>query len=761
MSASTFSIYKRIISKSFLIGLLFFVVLYNISIVHAAYERYATGDTAVIGEFVYEDDFTPSSADCTVFIYNSSGSLIVNGTTMTEDANGWHHYSYSIPSSGPEGIWPSYMSCGTVMGGDLVKMDKSFVVGATVVSTTTLANSVWTSTTRTLTSFGTLVSDVWSNSVRTLTGASLDTGSLATQSDVVTASSSLAAAISAGTVSVNSNTNATILSASTSLASFINANTNSQISSAITTINNNTNATVLTASTSLASTIPTAVWSASARSLTTFGTLAADVWTNGTRTLTSGSTLTASDVWTYATRRLSDGTLDTGSLATAANLTSTETAINNNTNSASSSLNASIVSNTSGITSAVNANVNSASSSLAAAISAGTVSVNSNTNATVLSASTSLASFINANTNSQISSAITTINNNTNATVLTASTSLASTIPTAVWSASARSLTTFGTLAADVWNASTRTLTSLTLSSQSPWTVNTSDFGTITAGSTYLATVNTIYNGTIVDSANVPTITIYDPSRNVVVNNVAMTRTSVGTYTYSYTTPVNAEAGTWESVFSTTVESGKTLPGNDYWTVVTNPAQVIINSISDNITPEVAANITITNEGLGGNEYQYEWCVVSGVNNPCGGGDDVFHAIAAKYINPGEDFNTTLTATVPNAGNYYFKVVVYFGTDSSGASRTFTAVAPTSPPSGGGGGGGGGSGGGGSVPPATGICRRADFNCDTKINSIDFSILLYFWKSRPPFTNIYVDINKDGKIDSVDFSILLYEWGKK
>jgi hypothetical protein len=241
-----------------------------------------------------------------------------------------------------------------------------------------------------------------------------------------------------------------------------------------------------------------------------------------------------------------------------------------------------------------------------------------------------------------------------------------------------------------------------------------------------------------------------------------MTRTAVGTYTYSYTTAGNAAAGTWESVFSTTVESGKTLPGNDYWTVVTNPAQVIINNVSDNTIPEVAANITITNEGLSGNEYQYEWCVVSSSDNTCGGGDDVFHALAAKYINPGEDFNTTLTASVPNAGNYYFKVIVYFGTDSSGASRTFTAVAPTStPPPSGGGGGGGGSSSASVIDSVTGNCRRADFNCDTKINSIDFSILLYFWKSRPPFSNKYVDINKDGKIDSVDFSILLYEWGKK
>ncbi|MDR3558754.1 MAG: hypothetical protein P4L61_04445 [Candidatus Pacebacteria bacterium] len=43
---------------------------------------------------------------------------------------------------------------------------------------------------------------------------------------------------------------------------------------------------------------------------------------------------------------------------------------------------------------------------------------------------------------------------------------------------------------------------------------------------------------------------------------------------------------------------------------------------------------------------------------------------------------------------------------------------------------------------------------------IDFSILLYFWGSSPPFGNPYVDIKKDNKIDATDFSIMLYEWNR-
>ena len=138
------------------------------------------------------------------------------------------------------------MICGTVARGDLVKVDKSFVVDWEKVSTSTIKEvvdesltvatsslaavigasteaavssassslfatlpaSIWSFSGRTLTSFGTLVADtasaVWSSVTRTLTGAGLNSGSLATLSDVQTATSSLASAISAGTSSLTS-----------------------------------------------------------------------------------------------------------------------------------------------------------------------------------------------------------------------------------------------------------------------------------------------------------------------------------------------------------------------------------------------------------------------------------------------------------------------------------------------------------------------------------------------------------------------------
>lgn len=79
-------------------------------------------------------------------------------------------------------------------------------------------------------------------------------------------------------------------------------------------------------------------------------------------------------------------------------------------------------------------------------------------------------------------------------------------------------------------------------------------------------------------------------------------------------------------------------------------------------------------------------------------------------------------------------------------------------------GGGGGGGGLQIIPPppeaiAPSVCSGADFNLDGVVDSVDFSILLYFWQSKSPFDNPCVDINGDKSVNSIDFSILLYQWG--
>jgi hypothetical protein len=58
-------------------------------------------------------------------------------------------------------------------------------------------------------------------------------------------------------------------------------------------------------------------------------------------------------------------------------------------------------------------------------------------------------------------------------------------------------------------------------------------------------------------------------------------------------------------------------------------------------------------------------------------------------------------------------------------------------------------------------CSKADLNCDTKVNLVDFSIAAY-WYKRPisaSFASIEKErLNGDGKIDLVDFSIMAYYW---
>ncbi len=206
------------------------------------------------------------------------------------------------------------------------------------------------------------------------------------------------------------------------------------------------------------------------------------------------------------------------------------------------------------------------------------------------------------------------------------------------------------------------------------YTATLSDFTETNASSTYRAKVS------IFDSehqpatpSSTPQILIYDALRATAQAATDMTLISTGVYEFTYDVPTNATAGTWESVVTVNF-AGTNSYLNDYWEVESSPAQVTIPSMEDVSITDVTANVTITNEGSAGYEYQYEYCVVSNENNQCGGGDDVAYASGAKYLNVGEDWNTQLTLTVDTVGDYYFKVVVYYGTETSGASRLFSAT---------------------------------------------------------------------------------------
>lgn len=215
--------------------------------------------------------------------------------------------------------------------------------------------------------------------------------------------------------------------------------------------------------------------------------------------------------------------------------------------------------------------------------------------------------------------------------------------------------------------------------------VRMSDFGTIAAGDQYLARIYiTDYLGQPLNADFPPRITLYDPLRNIIVDNISMTLSETGIYTYNFTTASSQTAGQWEAVSKVTVY-GITQTLNDFWELASSPAQVKINSISDNTIPTIGADVTITNEGGTAQEYQYEYCIVANQTNQCGGGDDIDYASGAKLIQAGQSWNTVLTLDKVNqVGDYWFKVVVYFGTQKSGASKAFTAIealapAPTAP----------------------------------------------------------------------------------
>ncbi|HPW34491.1 MAG TPA: hypothetical protein PK367_01880 [Candidatus Paceibacterota bacterium] len=511
-----------------------------------AYQTVSPGQSIIIGEFVYDDDFQATTTPCTINIYDPLGSLIIQ-QAMTAQANGWHYYVFSGTST--QGTWPTFISCGSLAGGDLAKIDKTFIVGYSEISTST---------------FSDIPANVWENATRTLTSG-------------------------------------------TSIASD--------------------------------------VWNATTRQLTTFGTLVSNIWSDATAPI----------------RRLTDKVLTGGgSLATEEIINTATSTIINETNNQTNSATTTII--------------------------------------------TEIKNYIDTATSTVIG-----------------------------------------------------TINEVQTVQNTGWRVSMSNVERVLIGKTFRAKIFVVNpTSTPTDSFDIPQVTLYDADRNTVVSAVDMTKLSDGVYEYTYLVPGSAAEGLWEAKVSTEVESGKIIQTNDYWSVEGAPAQVIINGVTGTTIPNILANVTITNEGLIGYEYHYEWCVVSSVDNSCGGGDDTYYASASKFINPGIDWNTNLSATVVAAGNYYFKLVVYYGTEKSGASRSFVAQAAVVPPP-----GGGGGGGTPVVSPIAIECSGADFNRDKTVNSIDFSILLAFWKTVWPFRNPCVDINSDKQVNSVDFSILMYQWGTK
>jgi len=228
--------------------------------------------------------------------------------------------------------------------------------------------------------------------------------------------------------------------------------------------------------------------------------------------------------------------------------------------------------------------------------------------------------------------------------------------------------------------------------------IEMSDFDELNSNNLYRARLLVFdYEGKPQNADSLPNITLYDPVRSVIANTT-MSLDETGVYTYTNNITNGNTTGVWETIVSAVID-GTTVKPNDYWELEGSPAEVKINSITDNVITTIIADATITNEGQSGQEYQYEYCIVAEQANQCGGDDDLGYASAAKFISPGDSFNTALTLNgITQTGPLYFKLVVYFGTEKSGASLLFTAVAASPAPAAPGAGGGGGGGGGAAAP---------------------------------------------------------------
>jgi hypothetical protein len=120
---------------------------------------------------------------------------------------------------------------------------------------------------------------------------------------------------------------------------------------------------------------------------------------------------------------------------------------------------------------------------------------------------------------------------------------------------------------------------------------------------------------------------------------------------------------------------GQSSPSAPVTAIPGEPAQVLIQNFSNLTAPNIGTAVRITNEGSVDYEYQYTWCITASPGVPCNSDSDVFSATAAKLIKAGTNFDTVLTSTVPTPGNYWFTIIASYGSASSTATQSFTAVA--------------------------------------------------------------------------------------
>ncbi len=634
-------------AKSCFILILLVFGFFAVDFAYAGYQKIAPGGTVTLGEFVFDDNFVATTTACTVGITNPLNEEIVASTTpMTANDDGWHYYNYTTEGNAPSGIWPSIMICGSVQRGDLVIVDKSFTVDWSVVSTSTVKAVV--------------------------------------DESLAVATSSLAAVI-------NANTNAVVLSASSSL--------------------------------------PSTIWSFTGRTLNSFGTLVAD---------------TATAVWTAIARTLTGAGLSSGSLATQSDI-----------NTATSTLTATIETASSSLNSVLPASIwNTATSTFTTAGSIGKVLADNRV--------------IKFNANGEIAAGSGDNNYKAKLYIYDLASQLVNAAvfpsitlyepdgdvgagPTEMTPDSTGIYSYQTTLGSGAATGRWEAVATINTGGTNP--IKTSGYFEVEASPTRVEILS-ITDDTVSDITanfeveNEDNAGFDYPIRYCVVDTIENICDGVGEIAWNQFTALIGQGETKSFSKTLTVDT----PGSYIWKVVVSwGTERSVASFPFNAVSGATYLLSVSKDGAGAGTVS---------SNPSGiscGSD------CSESYNSGT--SVTLTASASSGSTFAGWSGACSNAGSCVVSMTSVKSVIASFNTTGGGVGGGGGGGGGITPtptptPAPAVCSGADFNKDGIVNSVDFSILLYFWKTQPPFKNACVDINKDGKVDSVDFSIMLYRWGK-
>lgn len=163
------------------------VVVPKVWAIPAEYQMCEIGETCVLGEFYYDDDYTPltSGVSCVLNGRDSADVAYFSSVAMSGNSDGW--YSHSFDSTGAlEGIYPTTMCC--TYSGETQCIDKTFqmlvIIPGQAIDAGDIATAVWTASASSYTNQYTiggilqnLPSTIWNYSSRTLT----DISSLVTQ----------------------------------------------------------------------------------------------------------------------------------------------------------------------------------------------------------------------------------------------------------------------------------------------------------------------------------------------------------------------------------------------------------------------------------------------------------------------------------------------------------------------------------------------------------------------------------------------------